>query len=104
MTVISGGSHPLDERDDIERRWLAASGSARASEHHFPADCLAEAVEVLKLRNAEVERLTSELAEARRERDEFARQARGWRREAELRRIDFVAEKKRADEAERRVA
>lgn len=34
--------------DDLTRKWIAAAGAARRAEHHWPADCLMEAVEVLE--------------------------------------------------------
>jgi len=37
----------LDSTDGtLAEKWLSASRTARKSEHHFPADCLEEAVEV----------------------------------------------------------
>ncbi|NKU32228.1 hypothetical protein GS888_24605 [Rhodococcus hoagii] len=48
-----GGTDCEDERGDTEwreeiaRKWTDASEAVRRSEHHFPADCRAEAVEML---------------------------------------------------------
>jgi hypothetical protein len=33
--------------ESLQDRWRGASASARKSEHHWPADCLAEAADVL---------------------------------------------------------
>lgn len=42
-----GEQDDTEWREEITRKWRDASEAARRSEHHFPADCLAEAVEML---------------------------------------------------------
>jgi hypothetical protein len=46
----------IHDRVTLSEKWLSASEAARKAEHHFPADCLAEAVQVLRQEKAERER------------------------------------------------
>lgn len=50
--------------DETLEKWRAASDAARRSEHHFPADCLAEAIATVKLLRDRHDSLAEEIAQA----------------------------------------
>lgn len=47
---------------DPTEKWLSASAAARKAEHHFPADCLAEAAHVARALIARAESAEAALA------------------------------------------
>lgn len=63
-------AEPIDP--GLLRKWLAASDAARASEHHFPADCLAEAIDTVQHIATRAEAAERELAALREAVEDFA--------------------------------
>lgn len=90
--------------DHLTSKWRDASAAARKAEHHWPADCLAEAADVVDRLNAqaaeherEVAGLRTQLAESERMRD--------WNGEASMSnaaKVDHFID--RAEAAERALA
>lgn len=73
---LTGEVEPIDP--GLLRKWLAASDAARASEHHFPADCLAEAIDTVQRIATRAEAAERELVALREAVEGLAAEGEAW--------------------------